>query len=640
VKALLVGGERSYRRKIREAVLSYRIEKKFSKDRVLEIYLNNLYLGAGAYGVEAAARVYFGKSVAEVTVAETAMLAGLGRSPSRDSPYVNFDRALGRQHYVLRRLAEMKKITWQEYTRFNQWSPLVYPRRDINLEVAPYFVEYIRQELVRRYGDSEVNEGGLEVYTTLSFDAQHAAEMALRTGLGEIRKAHDLPSPIAEADEEDTHACLRTRHKLRVQNQNFKDPGLTTAIVMKKTPDAIGICAAGYRLVLSERDSQSLLAWRGEHDRRLRIHDELLVNVFRVLDGNTHRLVAELPHRSNIQGALLSLDLETGAIRAMIGGEDFRVSQFNRATQARRQAGSAIKPLIYAAAIDREFHEMSLLEDVPIAVSVIGGVWEPKNYKREFLGPITLRTAFAKSINTVSVRLALALELQTIIDYFKRLGVTSPIPYHISVSLGTVDVGLMELMRTYAIFPRGGRTVEPYAIARIVGSDGVVLLEHETALPNQVLSSEAAYIMTDLMKAVTQFGTGRKAKDFPRPIGGKTGTSTDYRDAWFVGFTVDVITGVWVGRDDFMPIGYDATGGRVALPIWLNYMNSHHPATPIRDFEEPENIVWWPVDPWNGEILPPDDEEARMIPFKIGVEPDGRDSSRVDETRPKVEDEE
>lgn len=629
VKTLAVGTERSYRRKIREAILAEKLERLISKNRIFEIYLNEVYLGSGAYGVEAAARTYFDKSVSDLSLAEATMIAGLSKAPSQDSPRTALARARARQKYVLDRMTALGMIS-EARARLAWHSPLgIKPYSEPNREFAPYFLEQVRKYLVQAYSNETVLNAGLEVYTTVLPQAQRAAQVAIRRGLADVRKTFSLPSPVDEADKEEVVKCLAKGRLRKKKNRRIPQTLLgARAIVMSKTDEEIGVCISGYTLKLSERDSASLARWQGLNGEKIKARDVIIVNleVAKVCNGKRCRYEKRirLPKQKPIEAALVAMDLESGEIIAMVGGSDFRISEFNRAVQAKRQIGSAVKGLVYAAAIEQScleeddcLGENTLVPDEPISVPTLSGLWSPKNYKREFLGPITLRTAFAKSINTVSVRLALAVGVSNLVSYFARLGITSPIPNHISIALGTVDASLLELVDAYSTFPRGGVGIEPHFITKVMDANGRLLEEHRPKETPVRLSRPTSYVVLDLMRAVTDYGTGRKARALLRPNGGKTGTSTDYRDAWFIGFTPDVIAGVWVGRDDFSSIGHDATGGRVALPIWLDFMQNGHPQIPVRDFPVPEGIEFQYMDQEARRFMDPKTPGAKAVPFRI-----------------------
>lgn len=628
VKTLAVGTQRSYRRKIREAVLAEKLERLISKDRIFEIYLNEVYLGSGAYGVETAARTYFDKSVSDLNLAEVTMVAGLSKAPSQDSPRTAFARARTRQRYVLDRMIALGMIS-EAAARLAWHSPLdIKPYTEPNRKFAPYFLEQVRKYLVRVYGNEAVLRAGLEVYTTVLPHAQRAAQVAVTRGLSDIRKIFSLPSPVDEADKEEVAKCLAKNFR---KKKNLRPPHSilgARAIVTSKTNEEVGVCVNGYTLKLDERDSATLLHWQGLSGEKIKVKDAIIINleVTKVCNGKRCRYEkrVRLPKQKPVEAALLAMDLHSGEIIAMVGGSDFRISEFNRAVQAKRQIGSAVKGLVYAAAIEQScleeddcLNENTLIPDEPISVPTLSGLWSPKNYKREFLGPTTLRTAFAKSINTVSVRLALSVGVSNLVSYFAQLGITSPIPNHISIALGTVDASLLELVDAYSTFPRGGVGLVPHFITKIVDANGRLLEEHRPQEAPIRLSRPTSYVVLDLMRAVTDYGTGRKARTLLRPNGGKTGTSTDYRDAWFIGFTTDVIAGVWVGRDDFSPIGHDATGGRVALPIWLDFMQNGHPPTPVHDFPVPEGIEFQYMDQEARRFVDPKTPGAKAIPFRI-----------------------
>lgn len=629
VKALAVGTQRSYRRKIREAILAEKLERLLTKDRIFEIYLNEVYLGSGAYGVEATARTYFNKSVQDVSLAEAAMMAGLSKAPSRDSPRLMLARARARQRYVLDRMVSLGMISDGDARR--AWhEPLhIKPYAEPNREFAPYFLEQVRKYLVRTYGNEAVLNAGLEVYTTVLPDAQRAAQNAITHGISQVRQTFTLPSPVDEADKEEVAKCLAKSWVQKKKNRQAPRSLFgARAIVTAKTDKEVGVCINGYALKLDARDSANLLRWQGLGGEKLKVRDVIIVNleVKRVCSGKRCRYEKRirLPKQKPIEAALVAMDLDSGEIIAMVGGSDFRVSEFNRAVQAKRQIGSAVKGLVYAAAIEQScleedncLNENTLIPDEPISVPTLSGLWSPKNYKREFLGPITLRTAFAKSINTVSVRLALGVGVSNLVNYFTRLGIYSPIPNHISIALGTIDASLLELIDAYATFPHGGVGIVPHFITRVIDANGRLLEEHGPQETPIRLSRPTSYMVLDLMRAVTDYGTGRKAKILLRPNGGKTGTSTDYRDAWFIGFTTNVIAGVWVGRDDFSPIGHDATGGRVALPIWLDFMQNGHPPTPISDFLTPEGIEFKYMDQEAKRFVDQKTPGAKAIPFRI-----------------------
>ncbi|MBI5477438.1 MAG: penicillin-binding protein, partial [Deltaproteobacteria bacterium] len=331
---------------------------------------------------------------------------------------------------------------------------------------------------------------------------------------------------------------------------------------------------------------------------------------------------AILAQRPSVQAALLTVDPHTGHVKAMVGGYDYQLSQFNRAVQARRQIGSAVKPFIYGAAMDKGLTELSVLYDAPVVFRTATGSWSPKNYDHDYHGAMTLKLAIAKSINTIAAQLVGRVGVDHVIDFMRRVGIKSQVPRHISIGVGTPDFSLWEVCFAQAAFANGGLKVPPIFVLKVVSRDGKVIEDHSAERPQErAIPAEVAYLVTDLMKGVVEYGTGKKARELGRPVAGKTGTSTGFRDAWFVGYTTDWLTGVWVGRDDFKPIAYNVTGGQFALPIWLRFMEAAHPPGPPRDFEAPPGIYFVRALPESGLLVPPGTPGSVMVPFRRGTVP-------------------
>lgn len=501
VRGFFLTPERTLGRKIREAILAYRVEKNHTKEEILYLYLNQVYFGHGNYGIEAASRDYFGKGVDQLSLAEAALLAGLPRSPSRNSPYRDFFAATKRQRYVLRRMLQEKFINEAAYQEALQTPVRLSPAPALNSQIAPYFVEYVRRVIGDRYGFGPLLQGGLQIYTTLDGDVQLAAQKALREGLNEIR--------------------LRVRKKSR-------------------TPP---------------RDAQ------GE-----------------------------------VEGALLAMDPRTGMVRALVGGYDFYQSQFNRALQAKRQPGSAFKPIIYSAALEAGYSELSIVPDAPLVFRMAPGkFWRPQNYDNRFVGPVTLRSALAHSLNSVAIRLAQRVGLERVIQQARKLGIESPLEKNLSLALGSASVSLLEMIRAFGVFAGGGNLAEPLFILKVTDRYGNVLEESEPT-SKAVLSPEIAYVLTDMLKNVVQSGTARAAAKLGPNVAGKTGTTSDFRDGWFIGYTPEFVAGVWVGYDDHRPLGDKETGANTALPIWLNFMSGAGQGNSPAEFPVPEGINWLEVD--------------------------------------------
>jgi penicillin-binding protein 1A len=637
-RMLMLSQERTFARKVKELILSVRVERELTKDQILYIYLNHVYLGHGAYGVQAAAEAYFGKDVEHLTIAEAAILAGLPKAPTKFSPYNDYPRARERQQYVLGRMRDDGYIT-QPQLEAARREPLALLGREqpLNHVTAPYFVDFIRRWASERYGDRNLFDGGLRIYTTLDMKKQRAAEIALRRGLVALDRRLGFRGPIghlADADREafengPPHPYVVSEEQAALYAGGAILPEVAyVGVIVKLEPRRqrveVDLGPRSARLV--EDDAGRALRWRDAKTRaRLAVGDLVPVTLGR----GDQAEIAEVP---DVEGALVAADPANGDVLAMVGGYDYARSVFNRAVQARRQAGSSIKPFIYATALQHGFTELSIVEDAPIAIKTASGIWAPHNYEsNKFLGAITLKTALAHSINTVSVRLVAAMGVDPVIKTMRTLGITGDIPRHVSIALGTPDVSLLEMTAAYATFPAGGKRVTPRFVTRVTSDSGKRLEGDDArglAPRAQAIPPEIAYLMVDLMRGVVLKGTGRGAQALPRPVAGKTGTSTGFRDAWFIAYTADMIAGVWVGRDNFKPIGYDTTGGTTALPIWLDFMRAAHPDTPPREFPPPPDVTFVRASDASGEPLGPG-PAATWVPFARGTVPP-RFTSQVD----------
>jgi penicillin-binding protein 1A len=542
VRGFFLTPERTLRRKIREAILAYRVERNHTKEEILYLYLNQVYFGHGNYGIEAASRDYFGKGAEGLALAEAALLAGLPRSPSRSSPYSDFFSAMERQRYVLRRMYQEGFITEATYLAALQAPIRLTPAPALNSQIAPYFVEYVRQTIGDRYGFDPLLRGGLHIYTSLDASIQMAAQKAVREGLDEIR--------------------------LRIKRKGSAEP-----------------------------------------------------------------------NKGDIEGALLALDPHTGSVRALVGGYDFSLSQFNRALQAKRQPGSAFKPIIYSAALESGFSELSIVRDGALSFRMAPGkFWRPQNYDNRFFGPVTLRSALAHSLNSVAVRLVDRVGVERIIRQARKLGIESPMEKNLSLALGSASLSLIEMVRAYSVFANGGHLAEPLFITKVTDRDGKVL-EENAPESTPVLSPEIAYVLTDMLKNVIQSGTGRAVAKWGRPVAGKTGTTSEFRDGWFIGYTPNLVAGVWVGYDDHRPLGERETGARTALPIWLTFMREADQGDDSEDFPVPEGIGWLEVNlKDDGYPLPVfESSQATRIPFVIGSRLDGPSPAKAKGPNPDAE---
>jgi len=615
-----------YRRKAKEVILAVRLERELTKADILSIYLNHVYLGHGAYGVAAAARTYFGKEVEDLTIAEAAMLAGLVASPTKYAPHRNMELARERQRYVLGHMRQDSFISDAEYQAALAEPLALVDDSDLNHFASPYFVEHVRRLATKRYGDKDVFRGGLKFYSTLDTRMQAAAESALKRGLEALDRKLGFRGPIGVVAAASRAAWTggaahpitgATDDTTAVSDQLITDqtygamvadlPRQTTAVVVDLGPKRLPMIDADARDVRAFRDAKT--------GRVVGLGDLLPVRL--TADGAQ----VTLAQRPALQGSFIVMEPTTGRVLAMVGGYDWNTSQFDRATQAKRQVGSSIKPFIYSAALEAGKTAVDRLTDGPFSVTTATGVWTPANYDNKYLGSVTLMTALAFSLNTISVQLAVAVGLDRIIEILRGFGVTSPIPRHISISLGTPDLTPLEVAAGYAGIASGGRRITPRFFDLVTDTSGNVVEDLRKEPPGpQVISPEVDYVMINLMKGVVTRGTARWAMQLGRPIAGKTGTSANYRDVWFNGFTTDLFGSVWIGRDDSTPIGDKITGGGVSVPIWLDFMQRAHPRTPVRDFPVPANVTFARVEPWSGDPTGPS-SDAVWMPFVRGTLP-------------------
>ena len=520
-KTLFLQPRKTLLRKAKEAFLSFQIERRYTKDEILELYLNQVYFGSGAYGVESAARIFFGKSVTDLDLAECALLAGLPKSPSRYSPLIDKDMALKRRNIVLKQMKDTGVIS-QAVFNIAKEVPLNISKQNKTSVKAPYFIEFIKNFLENTLGSSRLYKGGLTVVTTLDFKLQKAAELAVEKGLSALE------------------------HRMKQQFIKNPDP----------------------------------------------------------------------------QCALVSLDGLSGGILAMIGGRDFSKTPFNRATIARRQPGSAFKPIVYAYAIEQGFSQNKIILDAPVAFKNGNRTkeWQPNNFSEDYKGEITLRTALALSKNIPAVRLIEMLGPSSVAKFAHTMGIESALDPNLSLALGTSEVKLINLTAAYSVFPNKGKLIEPYGVIEVLDGKGRLVWRVKPQ-KKIVISRESAAIVTDMLRSVIQDGTGKKADVIQRPVAGKTGTTNEFKDALFIGFSPSITTRVWVGQDTFTTIGKGETGDRAALPIWIEFMQKALHNRPIQYFDIPDDVVKVSIDPSTGLLAPDNAPNAVKALFKKGTEP-------------------
>ena len=520
-KTLFLTSRKTIVRKIKEAILAFQLERRYTKDEILELYLNQVYFGSGAYGVKSAAEIFFNKSVGELSLAECALIAGMPKSPSRYSPLINKDLALKRRNIVLRQMRTAGIINAKDY---NQAVAEVVQLGKKNKPVtrAPYFVEYVKKHLEDVLGASRLYKGGLSIVTTLDFKLQRAAQRAVADGL----------------------LALKTR----MENQN----------ILHTAP----------------------------------------------------------------QAALIALDVKSGAILAMVGGRNFDESSFNRATAARRQPGSAFKPIVYAYAVEQGFVQNKLILDAPIAFKGTGGdnQWHPQNFSKAYLGEITLRKALAVSQNIPAIRLIEMLGPNSVARFAHRLGIEAKLAPYLSLALGTSEVTLINLTSAYAVFPRGGKWIEPYGIREVTDHRHRTIWRAEPQ-KKLVMSREGAAIVTNMLEGVVQEGTGTRARALRGPVAGKTGTTNNYRDALFLGFSPTIAAGVWVGLDPGGTLGDRETGAKAALPIWIEFMKSAPTNGSSPYFDLPDNVIKVRMNAQTGMLADDGTKNAVDALFLRGTEP-------------------
>ncbi|MGA7421961.1 MAG: PBP1A family penicillin-binding protein [Candidatus Sulfotelmatobacter sp.] len=561
---LFLSPDRSFHRKVQEAMLAIQIERRFTKPQIFALYANQIFLGHGVYGFEAASEFYFSKPARKLTLTEASLLAGLPKSPVYYSPINHPERAMKRRNLVINAMLEDGKITAAQAEDARSAPLGLHLAHDPN-SLAPYFVEEIRRYLENKYGADQVHEGGLKVYTTLDVDLQKAANQAVLEGLAAYERSHGwqghLENVVAEGSAIDKYDHPDWADEPEVN-------GYVHALV---TSAGVGIATlkfGRYAAALGQAD----VAWtQGKIQNLLRPGDICYVKIL-ALNGNGSARVS-LEQDSGAQGALMAIDNATGGIKAMVGGRDFSESKFDRATQALRQVGSSFKPYVYTTVIDKGASPNDTILDEPVTFETGSGPYSPHNYDEKFEGIITLRRALAQSRNIPALKLANKVGIKSVIDYAERFGITAKLPPYLPVALGSAEITLIEQTSAYSVFPNDGVRVTPHYITKVTDYEGRVL-EEDYPEVKDVISARTARIMTSMLREVVLHGTGIAAAKLPFPVAGKTGTTNDFTDAWFVGFSPAMTCGVWIGFDEKRSLGAKETGARAALPIWMNFMNA------------------------------------------------------------------
>lgn len=704
-RSLLLTSEKKISRKVKEAILAGRIESHLRKEEILFLYLNQIFLGHNAYGIQSAAKAYFNKDVSEITLAEAALLAGLPQAPSKWSPFTNPDKAKERQMYVLTRMVEDGYITKEQAERAVNERLKLFKNEEKAVMQAPYFVEFVRKYLVSKYGDDKVLDEGLKVYTTLDIKLQQTAEEAIKAEVRLLDKKQGFRGPIKQINsDKEINAELAKMNKeifdsgrvyiyfpepwqeFKIKNKAFiienksnaKDADLSSLPAPMDKGTNYKAIVLGYNNKTKELNvgvgfNQGVIKREGfswGDLSSLRKGDVIYVALVR--PG-----VFTVEQEPLVEASLLSFNINDGSVISMVGGYSFSESEFNRAYQAKRQAGSTFKPMIYSAALDKGYTPASVIVDSPIVYGnndEEGTTWKPENYSQEFYGDTILRDAIAFSRNIPTTKILQEIKISYAIEYANRLGIKSEMPHDLSLGLGSTSVSLWELTKAFAVFASGGKRVTPYFITKIDDRDGKVIEQYDvnnpydavlkeeekkveetqtqttqtttttTTMPTQaaeenpdskkevvvdmppagyVIPPQTAYIMNCLLKDAATRGTGAKAGAAMNiPLAGKTGTSNDFTDAWFIGYTPDVLTGVWVGFDDqAKTLGQGQTGAEVAIPIWIPFMKEAVSKMPKTDFKQPDGIKFIKIDGKTGKVASRGSSRVLYLPFKQGTEP-------------------
>ncbi len=677
-KTLYLSPQKKIERKIREAILAIRIELIFTKDEIFEMYLNQIYYGHGGYGVGAAARTYFGKELKDLTIAEYAMIASLPKAPTHYSPYNHLDKALKRRDHALRRMLHDGFITEEEYEAAVT-EPLELGGVKGMLNKAPYFVEHIRRFIQENYGSQKLYRDGMKIYTTLSLENQISAERVVKLGLRRADKRYGYRGPLGNIDPnldlEVLNALLMElnkrptgRHpKTREPGETAVDAHVATADpnpsameTVEAAPDPVELVPPVLfkegdlvKGVVTQIKDEEVAVYLGGTQGTIRLEhmdwarqpnpkldgkyhqithprqalskgDIIEVKVLSALDGGGWDLALE--QEPEAEAGLISLEPGTGYIKAMVGGYDFSKSQFNRATQAVRQPGSAFKPIIYATAIQDGYTPASIIIDSPVIFKEKEDTfdkWKPVNFEKKFYGPTSVRTALTHSRNVVTIKLLQNTGVPKAIQMARRLGITTDLANNLSIALGSSGVTLYELVSAYSIFANQGVRVPPVPIRIIKDRNDEILYIYEP-MGEPVISPGVAYVITNMMESVVRHGTAHVITEtLHRPIAGKTGTTNDYNDAWFIGFSPELVTGVWVGKDMDESLGINETGTRTAIPIWTMFMEGALRNLPVKSFPVPNDVTFVKINPETGQETDFDDPKGRFEVFLNENLPDG-----------------
>ncbi|HEY4765418.1 MAG TPA: PBP1A family penicillin-binding protein [Candidatus Sulfotelmatobacter sp.] len=574
---LFLSPDRSFHRKVQETMLAIQIERRFTKPQIFTLYANQIALGHGTYGFEAASEFYFSKPAKQLTLEEAALLAGLPKGPTVYSPINHPDRALRRRNLVINAMLEDGKITAAQAADARSALLVLHLAHDPN-SLAPYFVEEIRRYLENKYGADQVHEGGLKVYTSLDVDLQKAANQAVLDGLAAYERRHGWKGHVENVVAD---GVLLDKYFHPDWDDEPEVNGYIHALVTSAGTGIATVKFGRYLAALGQTD----VAWTGQKLANiLKTGDVCYVKILALGVNGAARV--SLEQDSGAQGSLLAIDNATGGIKAMMGGRDFNESKFDRVTQSMRQVGSSFKPYVYTTVIDQGASPDDTILDEPVSFETPSGPYTPHNYDEKFEGIITLRRALAQSRNIPALKLANKVGIKSVIEYAERFGITARLPPYLPVALGAAEITLMEQTSAYSVFPNDGVRVIPRYITRVTDYEGRVL-EEDFPDVKDVISERTARVMTAMLREVVLHGTGIAAAKLPFPVAGKTGTTNDFTDAWFMGFSPTMTCGVWVGYDEKRSLGAKETGAHAALPIWMNFMTVAMAGKEAGDFQPP-----------------------------------------------------
>ncbi len=663
-KSLLLSPEKKFERKFKEAILSWRMEKALSKEEILFLYLNQIYLGHRAYGVQAAAENYFDKNIDELTLAEATIMAGLPQAPSRYSPYNHYDRAKERQKYVLKRMVDEGFITQAESDVAFAEELTIQPRLNAHIAQAYYFTEQVRRYLEKNYSKEILETEGLTVHTSMNLVMQRAAQSAVRSNLRDHDKRQGFRGPVKILTEEEATEFLEKQAEFLTKNPLMPEQIIEAVLVgsdkeslhlrIGEQTGRLEVTAAEWagtlKAVAADKEPT-----RNPKSRRHNLPLGSLLETRVVTIDEDGSLLLALEQKPTAQGAIVALEPQTGLVKAMVGGYDFFESQFNRVLQARRLPGSAIKPLIYAAALDKGYTPATVILDTPLIYKETSEAgleksWRPKNYSKKFYGPTPLRTALAKSHNVITIKILEDIGVNYAARYAEKLGITSPMNRDLTLGLGSSALTPLELATAYTVFANGGVRIRPSYITRVTDRTGRILESIDPAdfsdgvaegqrlinlSQERVISPETAYLVTNLLESVVQKGTGWRAKALQRPAAAKTGTTNDLKDAWFAGFIPQLVAVSWVGYDQERPLGKHETGSKAAAPAWVSFMKEAIQNIEPTDFPIPDQMEFYPVDGQTGLLAPEDSRDAHIEVFAPGTAPT---RYALDEKKPKARD--